>query len=82
LQTQPENLQLRNILSTRRAEGKMMYEQKVLVLEYLREAESLEYTHSVLKGLHASIGQQIDNFEEIFGETNVELQVLWELLRV
>ncbi|KIK55704.1 hypothetical protein GYMLUDRAFT_205331 [Collybiopsis luxurians FD-317 M1] len=82
LQSHPENLQLRNILSTRRAEGKMMYEQKVLVLEYLREAESLEYTHSVLEGLHAKIGQQIDNIEESFGETSIELRVLWELLRV
>ncbi|KAF5376343.1 hypothetical protein D9757_008668 [Collybiopsis confluens] len=82
LQSQPENLQLRNILCTRRSMGKMMHEQKQLVLEYLREAKSLEYTHSTLMDLHVRIGKQIDGLEWMFGEPNVELRLLWELLRV
>ncbi|KIK55682.1 hypothetical protein GYMLUDRAFT_248493 [Collybiopsis luxurians FD-317 M1] len=82
MQSQPDNLQLRNILSTRRNEGRMMYEHKLLVLKYLKEAKSLEYTYSILADLHARIRQQIDELEEVLGESNTELRLLWELLRV
>ncbi|KIK55691.1 hypothetical protein GYMLUDRAFT_248501 [Collybiopsis luxurians FD-317 M1] len=82
LRSQPENLQISNILSMRRSEGKMMYEHKLLVLKHMKEAKSLEYTHSILVNLHAHIGQQIHKLEEALGETNTELRLLWELLRV
>ncbi|KIK55694.1 hypothetical protein GYMLUDRAFT_835013 [Collybiopsis luxurians FD-317 M1] len=82
LHSQPENLQISNILSMRHSEGKMMYEHKLLVLKHLKEARSLEYTYSILGDLHARIRQQIDELEEALGETNTELRLLWELLRV
>ncbi|KAF5381830.1 hypothetical protein D9757_008332 [Collybiopsis confluens] len=82
LQSAPDNLQLRNILNARRLAGKMMHEHKLLVLEDMKRAKSLEYTYCLLEKLHANLGQQLNRLEEFFEEPNAEVTIMWEILRV
>ncbi|CZT49095.1 related to Fusicoccadiene synthase [Rhynchosporium secalis] len=81
LQAEIENVQISNILSTRRTNGKMTYEQKVLMLEHFKEAGSLEFTAAVLESLYEEICGEIARLEKACGE-NTHLKILAELLRL
>jgi geranylgeranyl pyrophosphate synthase len=82
LHAEPENMQIRNILSTRRALGKLTQEQKVLVLESMKRANSLAYTRTVLRHLHKEIGCEIQVLEKACNSDNVQLKMMWEMLYV
>ncbi|PQE20323.1 gibberellin cluster-GGPP-synthase protein [Rutstroemia sp. NJR-2017a BBW] len=81
LESEVNNIQIFNILSTRRATGKMPYEQKILMLEHFKRAGSLEFTAAVLDSLHADIFSEIERLEKRCGE-NPHLRILAELLRL
>jgi hypothetical protein len=75
-------MQIRNILSTRRALGKLTQEQKILVLESMKRANSLVYTRTVLRHLHKEIGCEIQVLEKACNSDNVQLKMMWEMLYV
>ena len=81
LQAEVDNVQISNILSTRRATGKMAHEQKILMLEHFERAGSLEFTAAVLESLYIDIGGEIERLEKSCGE-NPHLRILTELLRL
>lgn len=82
LKAHPENLLLRNILSTRRAREKLTYEQKVFVLEQIKVSNSLEWTKSILINLHSEVVAEIDTLERAFAKENFEIKALLQLLRI
>jgi geranylgeranyl pyrophosphate synthase len=82
LQTDPKNLLLNNILSTRRLHGKLTYEQKVFALEQIKACNSLDWTKSVLNNLRSQIAGEIERLEKVFNKNNPEIKALIELLGV
>ena len=79
---EPDNLIVRNMLSTRCIQGHLSLEQKMIVLEEFKQAGSLTFARKVLEDLHRDICQEIQSLEAAFGIGNPLLRALWELLRV
>lgn len=77
-----EMMQLRAFLVKRRHEGKLSQEAKREVLATMKKTESLQYTLSVLRGLHGELKKEVENLEAKFGEENFTLRVMLELLKV
>ena len=75
-------MQLQGMLVHRRAKGSLTFEQKQLVLEFMKRAGSLEYTLEVLRALHDRILVEITNLEVAFGAENPAARSLIEALKV
>ncbi|KUL83692.1 hypothetical protein ZTR_07521 [Talaromyces verruculosus] len=82
LETHPNNLSLRNILSTRHVHGQLTRKQKEFVLEEIKACNSLGWTKSVLADLHSQVVTEIDKLEKVFDKENFEIKTLMELLRI
>ncbi|OHW95853.1 geranylgeranyl pyrophosphate synthase [Colletotrichum incanum] len=82
LQTQPDNIQLINLLSTGRRTGRLTREQKECVLEILNKFGGFAYTRVVLLRLYSQISDALKELESSFGSSNPEMKVLLELLRI
>lgn len=78
----PETLQLRAILQERSRKGAMALEMKKLVREIIERRRSLEYVHSVLKGMESAVEKEFLRIEEATGITNYVIRLLFERLRV
>ena len=74
---EPDNLIVRNMLSTRRIQGHLSLEQKMIVLEEFERAGSFTFTRTVLQDLHRDVGQEIQSLEAAFGIENPQLRALW-----
>jgi ophiobolin F synthase len=73
---------LHGLLSRRHIAGGLTGEQKRLVLRLMREAGSLEYTLTVLRTLFVELKAETSRLGAAFGQTNHELQLILEMLRV
>ena len=77
-----ESVQLEALLHSRRENGCLSREAKELVLEYLREAGSMEYTRRVLEDLRRQIDEEMARLERITGGENWILRLLMFKLKV
>ncbi|BAE64279.1 unnamed protein product [Aspergillus oryzae RIB40] len=82
LTTQPRNFQLRGILRESRNTGGMSLPLKQCVLEQLKQAGSMEYTHLILGKLMKDIMCEIGSLEQKTGCSNWVLRLLMTRLRV
>ncbi|KAK6828816.1 hypothetical protein RU639_003672 [Aspergillus parasiticus] len=82
LTTQPRNFQLRSILRESRNTEGMGLPLKQFVLEQLKQAGSMEYTHSILSKLMKDITVETGSLEQKTGCSNWVLRLLVTRLRV
>ncbi|KAF2706939.1 hypothetical protein K504DRAFT_505018 [Pleomassaria siparia CBS 279.74] len=78
----PHSMQLRGLLQRRRFGGKLTREQKVLVLEEMRNMGSLGYTLNVLQTLYTELESEVQRLDQAFGVENFHIRVLLSLLKI
>ncbi|KAI1874890.1 uncharacterized protein JN550_002319 [Neoarthrinium moseri] len=81
LQNDSGGLLLRNMISTRRVQGKLTIQQKALMLDRIRSCGSLEWTVSLLSDIHQRAIADIGLLEKDIGRVNYELRSLVEMLQ-
>ncbi|OCL09522.1 terpenoid synthase [Glonium stellatum] len=74
--------QLKDLMAQRRVTSKCTLEQKQIILGYMQEAGSLEYTLQMLRWLHVELEGEMSQLENSFGKENHELRLILELLKV
>ena len=75
-------MHLRACLMKRRVQGKLSNEAKREVLALMRRTKVLEHTLGVLRELHGQLENEVGSLEVRFGEENLPLGLLLELLNV
>ncbi|KAI0096558.1 geranylgeranyl diphosphate synthase [Daldinia grandis] len=81
LQNDAGGFLLGSVLSTRRVQGKLTTEQKLLVLDQVRACGSLEWTSSLLSDLLEQTVVEIRRLEEAFDKENYDLRALVDMLQ-
>lgn len=76
------NNQLWKILQVGRQKGGLSHEIKLLLLEHMKEARSLEKTKEVLIQLQAEIEEEIQHLEQAIGVKNPALRQLMVGLKI
>ncbi|KPM42335.1 hypothetical protein AK830_g4208 [Neonectria ditissima] len=82
IQTDTEGFLLANLLSTRRAQGKLTPQQKMLVLDRIKASGGFEVTRSILSDLHVQVMTEIEGLECGFNKQNGQIRALAERLRL
>ncbi|KAF4950620.1 hypothetical protein FSARC_13125 [Fusarium sarcochroum] len=73
---------LQNLISTRRTQGKLTRQQKMLVLDIIRNTGGFERTEAALNELHRQIITEVGSLEATFGQKNADIRVLTDLLSI
>ncbi|KAJ9663560.1 hypothetical protein H2198_000826 [Neophaeococcomyces mojaviensis] len=82
LRSKQNNMQLQALLQSRRENGKMSKEAKMLVLQHLEQCGSFEYTKTRLEGMQKQIEQKISKLEARSGGENWIMRLLVHKLQV
>lgn len=77
-----DRMQLRSLLLKRRVEGKLSLEAKKEILATMKKTRSLEYSLVVLRKLHEELSRAVSGLDKHFGQENLELRLMLELLKV
>ena len=75
-------MQMRAFLMKRRFEGKLGHEAKREVLLIMKKTQSLDYTLDILRALLGELEKEVGRLEAKFGEENLSLRFLLEMLKV
>ncbi|CAH0032928.1 unnamed protein product [Clonostachys rhizophaga] len=78
----PRKGQINSLLVQRRVTGSLTYEQKCLILEHIRRSGALEATKTIMVSLAKELEGEVDRLGKIFGEENLELKLIQEMLKV
>lgn len=78
----PRKGQINSLLVQRRVTGSLTYEQKCLILEHVRGSGALEATKTIMDSLANELEGEVDRLGKIFGEENLELKLIQEMLKV
>ncbi|KAI1656206.1 geranylgeranyl diphosphate synthase [Daldinia decipiens] len=81
LQNDAGRFLLGSVLSTRRIQGRLTTEQKLLVLDQVRACGSLEWTSSLLNDLLQQTVAEIRRLEKAFDKENYDLRALADMLQ-
>lgn len=57
-------------------------EQKALILNHMKETESLKFTLNLLQTLHSEVVTEVSRLETVFGHVNHELRLLLTSLQI
>ncbi|VUC25193.1 unnamed protein product [Clonostachys rosea] len=74
--------QINSLLVQRRVTGALTYEQKCLILEHIRGSGALEATKTIMDSLAKELEAEVDRLGRVFGEENLELKLIQEMLKV
>lgn len=82
LQSLPEDegMILRNILTQRRINNKSSPEHKQLILQFMEQSGSFDYTLAVLRQLQVEIDKEVQAVEQVSGIENEALKTFLGIL--
>lgn len=71
-----QRMTLRNILTQRRINGKSSLEHKQLILQFMEQSGSFDYTLAALRQLQVEIDNEVQAAEQVSGIQNKDLKTL------
>jgi hypothetical protein len=75
-------MRLKSLLVQRRVNGSLTFEQKQVILDIMRETDSLKQVVQVLQSLYDELERELAHLTDYFGSENFQLELILEMLKI